>query len=183
MTNHTTEWPSNIVNRYTLKLKLPYSKIKGLIHTNNDLINDWLEIEVAAIHTESISKLIRYPFIILILLIFSINHFFDNWAYPWSIVIVITFAFIILIFHAWKLQRAAEELRSHALYHLGEKLIWAKGDKNLGDIANQLELLIEQTNNLRRGAFQSFLQRPFLKSMLALLGSLGGLQLLEYFLR
>ncbi|MFO1433800.1 MAG: hypothetical protein U1F76_27510 [Candidatus Competibacteraceae bacterium] len=184
MTYYTTEWPGNLINHYTSQSKIPDEpNTKGPIRTNNDLINDWLELEVAAIHTESILKLIWYPFIILILLISSINHFFDNWAYPRSIIIVIVFAFIILIFYAWKLQRAAEKLRSDALDHLYRKLIWAEGDKSLSATADQLKLLIEQVNNLRRGAFQSFLQRPFMKSILTLLSSVGVLQLLEYFYR
>lgn len=183
MTNCTTEWPSDTINCYT-SLQIPAKSItKSPIRTNNDLVNDWLEVKVAAIHTESILKLIRYPFIILILYIFSINHLFDNWAITWPITITITLIFIVLIFHAYWLQRASEKLRDSALDHLYKKLTWAKGDQNAGDIANQLELLIEQTNNLKQGAFQPFLQRPLLQSMLALLGSLGGLQLLEYFFR
>ena len=73
---------------------------------------------------------------------------------------------------------AAERARTTAIDNLTALLVVVRGSGAADEArAKQLELLIEEVSNIRRGAFNSILQQPAVSASL-----LGALALLQYFL-
>ena len=81
------------------------------------------------------------------------------------------------------LRRSIKEAREFAVESMQNSL--SKGFRLTGHKmeVEQLQLLIDEVKNERRGAFRSFTNDPILKAILMPSGGFGGLFLLEYLAR
>jgi hypothetical protein len=169
--SHETRWPDAVRKRFGL----PASK-------QSVQFDDWLDLQVIAMQSETVNSLLYFPFICLLLLLLARNRIFDNWSWSPALLIVFTVSFLYLILSAFRLRRTAEQARGNALHALQRKLLvlQAEGVQNGAALAEQCRTLIGQMSGLTRGAFLPFSQQPVVRAILALAGALSGAALLEY---
>ncbi len=135
----------------------------------------WLKLQMVAERSGEVGKLIYYPFIVIILILFSRINYFDDWGFPQSLAIITSSLIAIALYAAIKLRQVAEKLRSDFIDYLNQEKIAVSGNKSLPNKPSlaQLEELISDVRRLRTGAFQPFLEQPLVKASLLLLGGVG----------
>ncbi len=136
---------------------------------------NWLKLHIVAERTAEVGKLIFYPFIIIILLLFSRINYFDDWGFPQSLAIITSSLIAIALYTAVKLRQEAETVRSEFLEKLNMDKLTVGGSVSLDDkpTLTQIDELIENVSQLRKGAFQPFIEQPLVKATLLLLGGVG----------
>jgi hypothetical protein len=163
-------WPKRTMEHYASKL-----------HVDQRHVDEWIGIHFIARRTQAVANLVYYPFIVLSLMVFARSSLFDNWTIPTALIIVLGGSFLIVIGCAVGLRWSAEATRRKAIWRLSNEIIGLKGggeaDRNT---AGQLEAMIAQIREFRRGAFAPYLQQPIVHALLLPLGSYGGGALLQY---
>ncbi len=176
--NASSNWP-----QATIQLFQAHFRVKEPQHRATEeyagTLNDWIDVQFIAHHTEAITRLLWYPTIVMALLVFARANLFDSWSMPGSLLAIYLSMCTFLGYLAMSLQRSADRARETALARMRRKLIAAKG-ANAPALATQIELLIGEIRDLRRGAFLPMSQRPLVRTVLMGLGSLGGVELLGY---
>jgi len=135
----------------------------------------WLKLHIIAERTKEVGKLIFYPFIIIILMLFSRINYFDDWGFPQSLAIITSSLIAIALYTAIKLRQEAETVRAEFIDILNLDKLTVGGNVSLDDkpTLTQIDELIENINDLRKGAFQPILEQPLVKASLLLLGGVG----------
>ncbi|MFN7087380.1 MAG: hypothetical protein ACK4N4_12220, partial [Burkholderiales bacterium] len=176
MMDAETEYPENTNKAFSNMLGMEKDKVARYA-------DDWIDIQFIAKRTESTAKLVYYPFIILAIGLIARSQLFDNWHTPTSLAIIFLTGATYAAYSAYCLRNTAEGARAKALARMTRKLIAARGDPAISDKAlKQLELLFEDIQNERRGAFLPLSQQPFWKALLLPLTSFGGVEILQYLL-
>ena len=140
-------WPKELINKY---------KKNSAIEPRD--VEHWLDVQFIAQLTESVGKLIYYPFIITGIMIAARWRYFDNWDWPVPLITVYMMCSVYMISCAVRLQLAAKEARRKAIDELqttldGIRFVEPKRSE-------QIDYLIGRINSLRQGAFQPFLENP-----------------------
>ena len=137
-----------------------------------------LNIQLIAKRTEVVGSFVLYPFIVIFLMILSRINLFDKWDWPVSLVLVLSINSICAISCAFILRRSAKEAKDTTVENLKRKRLQAEGNDTR---VQQLSLIIQEIENLKRGAFARLSQQPALRAILMPFGGLGTAWLLEYF--
>ena len=166
VTAQPTEWPSDVLNRYLSERNVPKA-----------FLPDWLDVQFIAARTRVVGEMVVYPFIVFAVVLTARNRYFDNWDFPAPLIIVLSLNALLIVGAAILLKRSAERARTVAMENMNELLIAHKGCDANACRAAQLELLIEEVKNMRRGAFNNIFQQPAVTASL-----LGALALLQHFL-
>ena len=163
-----TRWPKATLEHFGSRLNLLPS-----------LVSEWLDIQVIARHSVAIGRLVYAPVIVIVLMIASRASYFDNWAFPLGLSLVICVSVLYSLYCGATVRRSAEAARSAALRRYQGALIQSKGADSRQSSA-QIRLLIDEIANLRVGAFVPFSQQPWVRAIALLFGGGGSLVLLEY---
>ena len=158
------DWRGTAVERLSMELNIPWP---GAVH--------WVKLQMVARRTAEVGRLIYYPFVVIILILFSRINYFDDWGFPQGLAIITSALIAIALYSAIRLRRVAEQVRGDFLDYLKRERIIVSGHKprpNKPSMA-QLDELIQQVQGLREGAFQPFLEQPLVKASLLLLGGVG----------
>ncbi|BFU96260.1 MAG: hypothetical protein NTNFB02_29820 [Nitrospira sp.] len=167
ITAHPTKWPWGALKKHAKHLNVP-----------PQLLTQWLDIQFIADRTSVIGGTVVYPFIVFVVVLSARNRYFDNWDFPVPLIVVLTLNALLILATALLLKRAAEQARTIAIHEMNELLISEKGrGKDQTHRADQLQLMIDEVRNIRRGAFNNIFQQPAVTASL-----LGALALLQYFL-
>lgn len=135
------------------------------------------KIRLISERTKSVGRGVKYPFIVLFLMIVSRNSVFDNWDLPIGLILIFVFAFAAVLFCGWLLRRSAREAREVAL-----DVVKAERDKLLDESPpvslederiKRLDDAIDQINGIRTGAFSSVGESPILGAPLIPAGLYG----------
>ena len=164
LTKKTYDWRGTRVEEYAREMNIPWP---CAVH--------WLKLRMVAERTTEVSKLIYYPFIVIILILFSRISYFDDWGFPQSLAIITSALIAIALYTAIKLRQVAEQVRSDFIKYLNREKIVVSADTppaNKPSLA-QIDELIDNVRTLRGGAFQPFLEQPLVKASLLLLGGVG----------
>ena len=148
-----------------------------------DSLMGWLSIQLLAERSQAIDKSVYYPFIILLVLIVARSTLFDSWQFLPSIIIIIVTSILLIVAWAILLRRSVNEARENTLESMQNSLSKGLRSTDHHVEVEQLQLLIDEVKNERRGAFRSFASDPILKAVLMPSGGFGGLFLLEYLAR
>ena len=144
----------------------------------------FLAVRLVAERTSVVIDLIYYPFVVLLLMIFSRVHYFDNWDWPLGLLAVLGLNAAGAVFAGFTLRSAAENGRRRALAELSEKLFAAAVGRS-GDPAERdreaLEFGIEAIERRKDGAFSSFAENPVLRALLLPSGGFGLIALAQLF--
>lgn len=114
---------------------------------------------LVAKRTQEVDKLIYYPLIAIMLMLFARINYFDNLDFPLSIGITFAASITLLIFAGFKLRSEAEQLRT-VVIERAEKLANA-------------HTTIQKIRSINYGAFYPMLEQPVMRALLLILASLG----------
>lgn len=161
----TNKWPPAF--EQDLGLPSPESLAKALELSRLELIGQ---------RTEVVNRLIRYPFIVLLVMTVARNHVFDNWDFPLPIAFVWGINVLLAVTAALLLSRAAEQARTQAQASLGtqHRRDVARGEDGKAQ-ANLAAHVHDEIESIGRGAFMPLWQQPVVESSLY-----GILALLQY---
>lgn len=163
-------------------------------HLTDNILVQWFKINVIAKRTEVIGKMITYPFIVFTLLLIARNKFFDHWTWPISLVIVISLIIFIALYYSIVLFHDANVARKKTITHLYEerfKLMntqiptkFDAANDRITEFIKQKTLyiddIIKDLRNLKSGAFAPLSNSPVLIAILAPLGGLGSIAILQH---
>ncbi|WP_342348123.1 hypothetical protein, partial [uncultured Nitrospira sp.] len=144
------EWPS----RHTLREPWFHSSL------NISIANIQQSLRFCGQLTEVVGTLIYYPFIIVLVMIVSRSSFFDDWDLPISLLIVIGSNIGLAIFSALHFRQTAENARGRVLNELSFMLSTSSGSTRKA----QVQKVISEVQNFRKGAFSPFAEQPILKA-------------------
>jgi len=145
---------------------------------------DLFDVRVVARVSEPVARLVFFPFVVLLVMIFSRLHFFDDWDWPASLVLIFLFAAAYVVTCGVLLRRAAETARRDVLERLRRRLSRALAAPEAdAPAAQQLRLLVDEVERLQRGAFAPWTRHPILKALLLPFGGIGLVTLLDLLAR
>ncbi|MFH2000464.1 MAG: hypothetical protein ABIK28_12330, partial [Planctomycetota bacterium] len=144
-------------------------------------VSELMDVEVIAKRTQTIGGLIIIPFLGLFLMILSRNHYFDQWDLPPELIAVLSIQSLIALLCAVRLRRIAEKARANALGRLSIRLTMELGSRTreISGTARQIQYLMEQIRDFRKGAFSPWFQNPVVRAFLMPFGGIGALALID----
>jgi len=164
----STIWPGNTLHKFKQNFSLA-----------EDDLADWIDINYLARRTSCITQLIYFPFMALALLILSRNELFDNFSVPLALPIAQAICLAVIITSVVVYRSTAEAARKIARDRLVERVTAAKRVKD--PTADQLEILLNEVENLRNGAFAPLTSQPVVKALLLPLLTYGGTLLVHLY--
>lgn len=154
----------------------------------------WLSIQIIAKRTEVIGKMITYPFFVFALLLVARHSFFDHWSWPLPLIIVISLIIFIMLYFALILFYKANGARKSTVAHLHNEqlklmniqmptIFDAANDRRTKFIEQKskyIDYIVKDIQNLKSGAFTPLGRNPIFIAILAPLGSMGSISILQY---
>jgi len=141
-------------------------------------LDEWLDVRLSADLTEKLGNIVYFPFLIIFLLLISRLTWFDNWTMPAGLIAIIGSSAVYAIYCSANLQFAARRVRENAHAHLQRRRVQVLGgktavgqDDHRDAQAMQIDVLIDDINKLKRGAFRPWHQQPVIKAFLLLMSS------------
>jgi hypothetical protein len=133
-------------------------------------------IDLISRRTETVNRLIRYPFIALLIMIAARNDYFDIWNYPLLLLLSWAVNVVLALSGALLLYQAADRAKQAVLAGLSKQMIQALGlGKDYEIRAKQVQYIIGEVEANQKGAFVPFYQQPVVESSLY-----GVVALLQY---
>jgi hypothetical protein len=117
--------------------------------------------------TRAVDKLIYYPMLCIMLMLFAKITYFDNQELPLSKGITFGAAISFLFFSGFMLRHEANELR------ISVKKSLLDIRRNNGCTQEIITNSIKRINKLDEGAFQPMLEQPVMQALLIVLASIG----------
>jgi hypothetical protein len=130
----------------------------------------YYDIAFVAERTEVVAPLIWYPLIVLAAMVLARSAYFDNWTWPFSLILIFTLNALWAFGAAALLRRAAEQLRAAVISSL--EVLRAASYKSPERQATFAEL-IGEIRGLRKGAFAPLSEQPFVRAVILPSGGLG----------
>lgn len=158
-------WPQALTERLKFQSAENIAKAREL-----------MKIELIAQRTEVVNRLVRYPFIVLLITMVARNHYFDNWSFPLTMIVGWTVNVWLAIAAALLLYRAAERARDVSLVKLNQQVLQGLDRGTAGEPDVKLtRQVIEDIEGMSQGAFVPLWQQPVIESSFY-----GVLALLQY---
>ena len=133
-------------------------------------------IDLIAQRTGVVNRLIRYPFIALLIMIAARNDYFDIWNYPLLLIFAWSLNVVLALLGALLLYRSASKAKAAMLAGLSRQMVQALGIGKDSDVrVKQIQYVIEEVEANEQGAFVPFYQQPVIESSLY-----GVVALLQY---
>jgi len=133
-------------------------------------------IDLIGQRTEVVNRLIRYPFIALLILIAARNDYFDIWNYPVVLLLAWALNVLLALLGAFLLYQAASKAKAAMLAGLSRQMVQALGRVEDHDIRmKQVQFIINEVEGNEQGAFVPLYQQPVIESSLY-----GFIALLQY---
>jgi hypothetical protein len=124
-------------------------------------------IDLIGRRTETVNRLIRYPFIALLIMVAARNDYFDIWNYPLMLLLAWALNVVLALSGALLLYRSADRAKREVLVGLSKQMIQAIGLGKDHEIrAKQVQYIIDQVEANQKGAFVPFYQQPVVESSL-----------------
>jgi hypothetical protein len=133
-------------------------------------------IDLIAQRTEVVNRLIRYPFIALLIMIAARNDYFDIWNYPSILIVAWSLNVALALMGAFLLYQSASKAKAVMLAGLSRQMVQALGTGKDHDVrVKQIQHVIDEVEANEQGAFVPFYQQPVIESSLY-----GVVALLQY---
>jgi hypothetical protein len=124
-------------------------------------------VDLIGQRTEVVNRLIRYPFIALLIMIAGRNDYFDIWNYPLLLLLSWALNVLLALVAAYLLYQAASSAKAEMLAGLGRQMIQALGVGQDRDIRmKQIQFIIDEVEANEQGAFVPLYQQPVIESSL-----------------
>jgi hypothetical protein len=124
-------------------------------------------VDLIGQRTEVVNRLIRYPFIALIIMIAGRNDYFDIWNYPVLLLLSWTLNVLLALLAAYLLFQAASGAKAAMLAGLSRQMVQALGTGQDHDVRmKQVQFIIDEVEANQKGAFVPLYQQPVIESSL-----------------
>ncbi len=122
-------------------------------------------IDLIGQRTEAVNRLIRYPFIALLIMIAARNDYFDIWNYPVVLLLAWALNVVLALSAALLLYKSADKGKQGVLVALSKQMIQALGMGKDHEVrAKQVQYIIDQVEANQKGAFVPFYKQPVVES-------------------
>lgn len=154
LTQATEGWSQELAKRLALQSAEHLAKAREL-----------MKIELIAQRTEVVNRLVRYPFIVLLLMIVARNDYFDDWHFPMTMIIGWSANVFLALTAALLLYRAAEQARHASVTRLNRLVLQGLDRGAAGDADVKLtRQVIDDIEAVSQGAFVPLWQQPVVES-------------------
>jgi hypothetical protein len=122
-------------------------------------------VDLIAQRTEVVNRLIRYPFITLLIMIAARNEYFDIWNYPLLLLLSWSVNVLLALLGALFLYQAASRAKDSMLAGLSRQMVQTLGIGKDHDVrVKQIQHVINEVENNEQGAFVPLYQQPVVES-------------------
>ena len=133
-------------------------------------------IDLIAQRTGVVNRLIRYPFITLLIMIAARTDYFDIWNYPLLLIVAWSLNVLLALLGSLLLYQSASKAKVAMLAGLSRQMVQALGTGKDHDVrVKQIQYVIDEVEANEQGAFVPFYQQPVIESSLY-----GVVALLQY---
>jgi hypothetical protein len=124
-------------------------------------------VDLIAQRTQVVNRLIRYPFIALLIMIAARNEYFDIWNYPLLLLISWSVNVLIALLGAFLLYQSASQAKAAMLAGLNRQIVQTLGIGKDHDVrVRQIQHIIGEVEDNEQGAFVPLYQQPVVESSL-----------------
>lgn len=124
-------------------------------------------VAVVAERTSVVDKLIYYPMLCIMLMLFARIAYFDNQDFPLSKGVTFAVSISLLFFSGFMLRTEAEKLK-RSVIECAENL-----GRNNRHIQSEARKVIKRIKDISEGAFEPMFEQPVLRALLIILASIG----------
>ncbi|MDR0608974.1 MAG: hypothetical protein LBG58_02595 [Planctomycetaceae bacterium] len=155
-------WLPDCVTRFEQKWNVNISEISDLIG-----------VYFVARFTAKTCNLVLYPIVPLVLLVIAQSSIFENFGYNGYYYLLFAVISVMIFAPAYQLRREAAKIKQKLIERQRAKLNYQSNLNQDDDQRKRIEKAINETENIREGAFQSLLEHPFVQAILFLLGGIS----------
>ena len=124
-------------------------------------------VDLIGQRTEVVNRLIRYPFIALLIMIAARSDYFDIWNYPLILLCFWALNVLLALLAALLLYQAASKAKTAMLTGLSRQMVQALGTGQDRDVRmKQVQFIIDEVESNEQGAFVPLYQQPVIESSL-----------------
>lgn len=139
----------------------------------------YLAHNLVAERLAALTRMVYFPFAVCALLIVARSRIFDGWDTPGGLAIVLLLPFALLIGAIVLLRNNTLVFHESLLHDMRNELVRLR-PALIDDHLWQLERLLAQVEQEKRGSFESLAVQPFIRALLLPVGGLSGVELLEH---
>ncbi len=163
-------WVTASTGGWTQQVQEQYLVEHGLSETQKpefEKLKYLAVVDLIGQRTEVVNRLIRYPFIALIILIAGRNDYFDIWNYPVLLLLSWALNVLLALLAAYLLYQAASAAKAAMLAGLSRQMVKALStDKDHDVRMKQIQFIIDEVEANEQGAFVPLYQQPVIESSL-----------------
>jgi hypothetical protein len=152
---------------------------------DGSLVEEWIDLQLIADLTESVGRLVYWPFLAVLLMFVARNPWWDRWTWHWPLLTLFAINMGLAAASSLILQRSALKARETGVKHLQEKVNQKQRQAAASVVeheSNQATQLLDEINALRRGAFAPLSKNPLVGALLANSSGLVVMQVLAIFI-
>ena len=162
VTASTGGWSDQVQDEYLREYGLGAAQ-----KTEFDKLKYLAVVDLIAQRTEVVNRLIRYPFITLLIMIAARNEYFDIWNYPLVLLLSWSVNVLLALLGALFLYQSASQAKAAMLAGLNRQIVQTLGIGKDHDIrVKQIQHVISEVEDNEQGAFVPLYQQPVVESSL-----------------
>ncbi|MDH4370722.1 MAG: hypothetical protein OEV99_12880 [Nitrospira sp.] len=162
VTASTGGWSDQVQDEYLREYGLGAAQ-----KTEFDKLKYLAVVDLIAQRTEVVNRLIRYPFITLLIMIAARNEYFDIWNYPLLLLLSWSVNVLLALLGAFSLYQSASQAKAAMLAGLNRQIVQTLGIGKDHDVrVKQIQHVIREVEDNEQGAFVPFYQQPVVESSL-----------------
>jgi hypothetical protein len=161
-------WVTHSIGGWSEQVQEEYLREYGLNQSHKvefDRLKHLAGIDLIGQRTEAVNRLIRYPFIALLIMIAARNDYFDIWNYPVILLLAWALNVVLALSAALLLYKSADKGKQGVLVALSKQMMQALGMGKDHEVrAKQVQYIIDQVEANQKGAFVPFYKQPVVES-------------------
>jgi len=161
-------WVTHSIGGWSEQVQEEYLREYGLNQSHKDefdRLKHLAGIDLIGQRTEAVNRLIRYPFIALLIMIAARNDYFDIWNYPIVLLLAWALNVVLALSAALLLYKSADRGKQGVLVALSKQMMQALGMGKDHEVrAKQVQYIIDQVEANQKGAFVPFYKQPVVES-------------------
>jgi hypothetical protein len=168
-------WDPRVVKRIFDPNKMADSEHK----LDDPLLNGMVTLRYLGDRTHFIDQMIAFPLIVLAISMVGRARIFDAWDTPIALGTMVLYVILYILIKSSSIRSRAQKLKQKIMDQLKGQQVFYKLNNQTNNV-ELIELLIEDTENYKKGTFLPLMEQPMFKSMLYPASGFGAMALLEF---